>query len=116
MDAWADQPTGTEYLADSVAFWLVKFMDLGHVVPPLVAVGVGALCDSDRVEKVKYAAVGWIALLGSSVAGMAITMQASDDPAATVVNTIAFTLFAAIGIAIAVAVYRPLFRRSEPMS
>ena len=78
--------------------------------------GVGLLRDSDRVEKVKYAAVGWIGLLGSSVAGMAITKQASDDPAATVVNTIAFTPFAAIGIAIAVAAYRPLFRRSEQMS
>lgn len=62
----------------------------------------------------KYSAVGWIALLGSSVAVMAIMMQASDDPAATIVVTIVFTLFAAIGIAIAVAVYRPLFRRSEP--
>ena len=59
--------------------------------------GVGLLRDSDRVEKVKYAAVGWIGLLGSSVAGMAITKQASDDPAATVVNTITFTPFAAIG-------------------
>ncbi len=114
VDAWADQPTGTEYLADPAVFWLVKFMDLSLVVPVLIAVGVGVLRESDWVGKAKYAAVGWIALLGSSVAGMAITMQASDDPAATIIVTIVFTLFAAIGITIAVDVYRPLFQRPVP--
>lgn len=42
LDAWQDQPSAPEYLADPVVFWLVKVMDLGLVVPALVAVGGGA--------------------------------------------------------------------------
>lgn len=109
VDAWADQPTSSEYLADPVVFWLVKFMDLALVVPALVVVGVGVLRDGDWVEKAKYAAAGWVSLLGSSVAGMAIAMQATGDPAGSTANTIAFSLFAAFGLVVAVAVYRPLF-------
>ena len=108
IDAWADQPTSTEYLADPVVFWLVKFMDLGIVVPALVAAGVGLLRGRDWATRVAYGAVGWTALLGSSVAGMAIVMQASGDPAGTTANTIAFSSFAAIASWMAWTLYRPL--------
>ena len=112
VDAWADQPTSAEYLADPAVFWLVKFMDLGLVVPTMLAIAVGILRNRVWVQKAKYAAVAWAALLGSSVAGMAIVMQASADPAATTANTIAFSLFAAISLTMAAVVYRPLFGRS----
>lgn len=108
VDAWSDQPSGTEYLADPVVFWLVKFMDLALVVPAVVAVGVGVLRNSAWVKKAKYTAAGWVALLGSSVAGMAIVMHATGDPAGSAVNTIAFSLFAVIGLVMAFLVYRPL--------
>jgi hypothetical protein len=72
LDAWADQPVGAEYLADPAVFWLVKFMDLGIVVPALLLAGVGLL-DGGQ----------WVA--------------------------IALTAFAAIALAMAVIVYRPLF-------
>lgn len=108
VEAWTGNP-GSEYLADPVIFWLVKFMDLGLVVPALVAVGVGLLSGANWAAKAKYAAVGWIAMLGSSVAGMAVAMEVTADPAATVANTIAFSLFAAIALVVAVIVYRPLF-------
>ena len=107
VDAWRDQPTSTEYLADPGVFWLVKLMDLGVVAPAMIAIGVGILRAAGWAHKAKYAAVGWFALLGSSVAGMAIVMQATDDPAASTANTVAFGLFAAIGLTIAVAMYRP---------
>ncbi|MFZ0014421.1 MAG: hypothetical protein WAL25_09945 [Acidimicrobiia bacterium] len=117
VDAWADQPVSPDYLADPVVFWLVKFMDLALVVPALVAVGVGVLRNAAWAEKAKFAAVGWVALLASSVAGMAIVMQVTGDPAGTVANTIAFSTFAALGLVVAVLVYRLLFiaRRSEGM-
>ena len=110
IDAWADQPTSAEYLADPSVFWLVKFMDLGIVVPTLVLAGIGSLRRRDWAGKVTYAAVGWAALLGASVAGMAIVMQASADQAAGLANTIAFSTFAAVAIGMAVAVYSPLVR------
>jgi hypothetical protein len=110
IDAWADQPASPEYLADPAVFWLVKFMDLGIVVPGLVVAGIGLLRPSLWVAKIKYAAVGWAALLGSSVAGMAIVMQLTGDPAATFANTIAFSVFAAISLGMAWLVYSPLLR------
>jgi len=113
IDAWSADPISAEYLADPVVFWLVKFMDLGLVVPGLVATGVGILRGAPWAGKVRYVAVGWAALLGSSVAGMAIVMQAAGDPGATIANTIAFSSFAAIAIAMALIVYRPLFRRNR---
>jgi hypothetical protein len=108
LDAWQDQPSAPEYLADPVVFWLVKLMDLGLVVPALVAVGWGSLRGAARASRARYATVGWMAMLGTAVAGMAITMQASGDPAATTANTVAFSLFALIALTIAVATYRPL--------
>lgn len=109
VDAWADQPTSVEYLADPVVFWLVKFMDLGIVVPLLVVAGIGLLRARGWAVRIAYGAVGWTALLGSSVAGMAIVMQASGDPAGTTANTIAFSSFAAIALWMALRLYRPLF-------
>lgn len=114
VDAWSNQPTATEYLADPVVFWLVKFMDLAVVVPALVVVGVGVLGDAAWVAKAKYAAAGWAALLGSSVAGMAIVMQATGDPAAELAITVVFSVFALIALALAVLVYRPLFGDDVP--
>jgi hypothetical protein len=110
IDAWSDQPTSVEYLADPVVFWLVKFMDLGIVVPGMALAGVGILRGRHWASKVKYVAVGWAALLGASVAGMAIVMQATGDPAATIANTVAFSSFAAIAIGMASVVYSPLMR------
>lgn len=112
VDAWADQPTSAEYLADPAVFWLVKFMDLGIVVPGLVIAGIGILSARPWVAKLEYAAVGWAALLGSSVAGMAIVMQISGDPAASVANTVAFGSFAAIALAMAAVLYTPLLRKA----
>jgi hypothetical protein len=112
VSVWAGDP-GSEYLADPVVFWLVKFMDLGLVVPALLAVGIGVLRGARWAAKAKFAAVGWIALLGSSVAGMAIMMQVTGDSTATVANTIAFSLFALVGLGMAVLVYRQLFMRGN---
>jgi hypothetical protein len=114
-DVFGGEP-GTEYLADPVVFWLVKFMDLGLVVPALVAIGVGVLRNSTWAVKAKYGAVGWMALLGSSVAGMAVVMQATDDPAGSWANTIAFSAFAAIGLVVAVVLYLPLFTSGKAPS
>lgn len=109
VDAWSANPTGPEYLADPNVFWLVKFMDLAIVVPALITIGIGVLRGSAWAHKAKYPAVGWFALLGSSVAGMAIVMQATGDPAGTTANTIAFVSFALFALALATVIYRPLF-------
>ena len=108
IDAWRDQPERPEYLADPGVFWVVKLMDLGIVVPTLTAVGVGLLRGADWAHKAAYGALGWFALLGSSVAAMAVVMQVNGDPSASAVNTIAFGLFALVGLTVAVRLLRPL--------
>ena len=115
VDAWSANPTGPEYLADPVVFWLVKFMDLAIVVPALIAIGIGVLRGSPWAHEAKYPAVGWFALLGSSVAGMAIVMQVTGDPAGTTVNTIAFVSFALFALALAAVIYRPLFQKDSTL-
>jgi hypothetical protein len=97
------------YLADPGVFWLVKLMDLGIVVPAMIGVGVGLLRHRVWARKARYAVVGWFALLGSSVAGMAVVMQAAGDTSATWANTIGFGVFALLGLALAITLYRPLF-------
>ena len=108
MNFTSQNTTGPEYLAAPVVFWLVKFMDLGLVVPAVTAVAIGALRGRAWAIEATYAVVGWIALLGSSVAGMAIVMQATGDPASTIANTIAFGVFAAIALGVAFAVFLPV--------
>lgn len=103
-------PSGSAGPADPAVFWLVKFMDLGVVVPIMVAFALGLLRNRGWAHKAMYAVVGWIALLGTAVAGMAIVMQATGDPEGSMGNVVAFGLFATVGLAVAVAVYRPVLR------
>ena len=116
VDAWKTEPVLPEYLADPAPFWVVKLMDLGIIVPALVVGGIGILRRSAWAHKVAYAAVGWTALLGASVAGMAIVMQANDDPAASATNTLVFAVAAVITVGMAVVAYLPLFRRHPARS
>lgn len=114
VDAWSPEPDSVEYVTDPVVFWLVKFMDLALVIPVLLVVGVGVLRRRSWAATAKLALAGWVALLGSSVAGMAIAMQVGGDPAATLANTVAFSLFALVGLGLAVLAYQPLFSNRSP--
>lgn len=111
LAVWGGEPT-EEYLASPATFWIVKLMDLGIVVPVAIVTGIGMLRRAVWVRKATYAMIGWVALLGSSVAGMAIVMQANDDPTASTANSIVFGVFAVIFLALAVRLYRPLFGRA----
>jgi hypothetical protein len=97
------------YLADPGVYWLVKLMDLGIMVPAMIGVGIGLLRHRVWAQRAKYGVVGWFALLGSSVAGMAIVMQINQDASASLANTIGFGTFALLGLALAFVLYRPLF-------
>lgn len=108
-DAMRAAPTSLQYRSSPTPFWLVRLMDLGIVVPILIAVAVGLLQGTARARKALYAIVGGYALLGASVAGMAITMYASHDPDASLGMVVAATLAAlAIG-SLAAVIYQPLF-------
>lgn len=107
LAVWGGEPT-VEYLADPGLFWLVKMMDLGIIVPIAVLVGIPLLRTPRRVGLLRYGMTGWAALLASSVAGMAVVMQTTGDPAASGIVTVAFSVFALLAIVLAVLVHRPL--------
>jgi hypothetical protein len=75
-----------------------------------VLAGIGVLRNRLWVVKISYAGLGWAALLGASVAGMAFVMQATGEPAANLANSVAFGAFAAVAVVMAVVVYLPLMR------
>jgi CHASE2 domain-containing sensor protein len=93
-----------------MAFWLVKFMDLGIVVPIAAATGIGLLRGRSWANRLAFAMIGGYALLAASVTGMAIAMQLNDDPSASLANTIVFAAFFLAFGALAFALYLPLFR------
>jgi hypothetical protein len=111
VDAMRDHPSTVEYLSSPTAFWLVKFMDLGIVVPAAIAGGVGALRRRRWARKPVYALLGAYTLIGASVAGMAITMAVRHDPDASGVTAVVATVLAALLAVVTGYVYRPLFRR-----
>ena len=113
-DAWRDVPASEEYLADPVAFWVVKLFDLAYVVPVVLAVGVGLLRGSQWARRLLAPVAGWCALLSTSVAGMGLTMLATDAPGASVALAAGFTLAAGVALGLAVAAYRPLLRGAQP--
>jgi hypothetical protein len=96
---WGTPPV--EYVDAPAAFWTVKLMDLGVIVPVAVATGVGLLRGSRAALKGAYGMSGVLALIGASVTAMAIVMEVSADAASQPVMipgfgviTAAFTLLA----------------------
>jgi hypothetical protein len=116
VDAVADQPTAVEYTSSPTAFWIVKLMDLGIIVPAAVAIGVGLLRGAAWARKASYAILGGYTLLAAAVAGMAIVMYVNGDPDASLVNVAVFTAFAAGFGWLTVRLYRPLFAAARPRS
>lgn len=112
-DAWRESPTNEEYLADPTVFWVVKLMDLGYVVPIVVAVGAGLLGGHGWARRVLAPAVGWSALLGCSVAGMGLTMLATGAAGASLGLAVGFTVVALLALGLAVAAYVPVIASDD---
>ncbi len=83
----AAQLAGTstaEYVEHPTAFWLVRLMDLGFVIPLALLVGIGLLRRTAGADRGAYAFIGTQTLLICAVAGMAIRMWVRGDPGITV--------------------------------
>jgi hypothetical protein len=93
----------TAYADDETLFWLIRLMDLGAVIPIGLAIGVGLMRERPWATHAAYAFVGFQALIGAAVAGMAIVMTARDDPTADpllLVVAVAFSLALAIAFGV----------------
>ena len=107
--AWAAQirlvVTGNpvaEYVEGPTLFWLIKLLDFGFVIPALMVTGVGLLRRHPTAIKPAYGLAGFATCLAGSVVGMAIAMEAKNDPSAEPV-LLAILLPATVGLALLTA-------------
>jgi hypothetical protein len=63
-----------EYRAHPTAFWLIRLMDLGFIIPVGILTGAGLLARKEWGTRLAYAFAGVQALLACAVAGMAVRM------------------------------------------
>jgi hypothetical protein len=113
LDATSAKPGAGDYRAGPTFFWTIALLDLGVGLPALVAACVGLARERPWAPKALYAVVGWLALVGPAVAGMAITMYVNDDPNASIGL---MSLMTALGVglaSLAAFLYRPLFGRDQ---
>ncbi len=108
LDVVDGPPYGVEYTQSPAVFWIVKWMDLGIVVPVAVLTAVGAARRTAWATRAMYAVIGWGALLGSAVAAMGLVMVARDDPAASTTAATGFVIFAAAFLVLDGWLLRPL--------
>lgn len=108
-DAMSPTPKDQGYLAGPNFFWVIALLDLGIFLPVTVATCVGLVHDRPWAQKAMYALVGWFGLVGPAVAAMAISMFVQDVPSASAGNAVFMSVLALAFIALAFAVYRPLF-------
>lgn len=94
VDVVGGPPYGVDYTQGPAVFWVVKWMDLGLVVPLAVITAVGVLRRAPWASLPVYAALGSGTLLGSAVAAMGVVMVLRNDPAANNVVTGGFVVFA----------------------
>jgi hypothetical protein len=92
-----------EYLEHPTAFWLVRLMDLGFVIPIGATIGFGLLRNAPWSTRAAYGFIGVQTLLTCAVAGMALRMWVHDDPGVTVallsvsaLGAVMFTVFHAL--------------------
>jgi hypothetical protein len=93
----SNPPLPTDYVEHPTAFWLVRLMDLGFVIPVGVATGWALVRRSAWAARWAYGFIGMQTLLTCAVAGMAIRMTIVNDPSATapllVLSTVGALLF-----------------------
>ena len=85
-------------------------MDLGLVVPAALTVSIGLLRGRPWARRPMFALVGGYAFLACSVAAMAVTMYAADDPDASIGMVVGSGISAVVMVALTTYLYRPLLR------
>ena len=105
MSVMINGPT-LEYREHPTAFWLIRLMDLGFIIPFGLTTGSGLLRRAPWATRNAYAFAGTQALLSCAVSGMAIRMWVRDDPAVTP----ALLAISTVGAVAFMAMYGTLIR------
>jgi hypothetical protein len=112
-DWMSADPAAKDYLAGPTFGWTIALLDLGIALPATVAVCLGHRHGAAWARRGLYALIGWYALVGSAVAGMAVAMQLRDDPAMALPQMIVMTVLGALMLALAVTLYAPALTASR---
>lgn len=101
--AYADAPS---------AFWLIRVIDLGFIVPICLATGIGLWRGSARAVKVSYAVTAFMTLQAASVLAMGTVMLWRQDPTAT--PTLVYVLVpVSVGLAVFTARLLASYERGQ---
>jgi hypothetical protein len=113
IDGLKPVPTNSPYLDSPTAFYVVKPMDLGLIVPASIVVGVALSRRRPWAEKLMYPLIGWLTLDAVAVSSMAIVMEINNDPTGSLVLAIGFSALTIVLLLLTVQLWRPLARPSK---
>lgn len=74
---------GPEYVDSPSAFWTIRIVDLGFIVPLAIWTGIGLWRGRPSAVNVAYALASFLVLQGVSVLTMGVVMLARQDPTAS---------------------------------
>jgi len=82
---------GPEYLDSPSAFWTIRIVDLGFIVPVAVWTGCGLWQGRGSAIKAAYAMASFLTMQGASVFAMGVVMLWRQDPTASPAFFVALT-------------------------
>jgi hypothetical protein len=109
-DWMSSSPDAKDYLAGPTFGWTIALLDLGLALPATVAVCIGYRRGAGWARRGLYGVVGWLALVGTAVAGMAVAMQAREDPAMSAPQMSVMVVLGMLLVAIAAGLFGPVLR------
>ena len=101
--------TGTvtaEYLEAPSAFWTIRIVDLGFIVPICLGVGLGLWRGNAVAIKAAYGVIAFMVLQAAAVLAMGGVMLWRDDPAASAALVYALVPITLALVACALALFR----------
>jgi hypothetical protein len=107
------EPIPEESRADPTMYWLIVVLDLTAIVPATIASAIGLLREASWARAAAHAVAAWFAVTTPSIAGMAVTMLIRDDQYASAGVTVLLVVAAAVYVAFAVWLLRPLFQSTS---
>jgi hypothetical protein len=113
VDGLQRSPSNSAFLDDPTAFWFVKLLDLGIIVPASIAGGVALMKGLRGAQRLMYALIFWLTLDAIAVFSMAVTMEVNDDPNGSRVLAVGFAILCVALISLSVKLVRPLVRPRE---
>ena len=110
IDVAGDDPSAADYREAPTFYWTIALLDLGIGLPATIAGCLALRRGWGWGRKLIYAVAGGLALVGSAVGAMAITMHVMTSPIRRSAPPRAMTALGLVFAGLALVLYRPLIR------